>query len=218
MLILAAVMIASEVPLSVWNVLNQNLFFVKNAVRPMEAKSADKFDIYDPNRRQLAFECREPDLGKVTRFRRLAGGKYDKGAPFNYVATLPDYAQQLFRVCRRAPFLALTRQPIEFFDEQDVQLVSTKEKMIAMHRTFRLLVPQKGLLFELKVKSGLNRHTLLLNNAEVAEITKTWKGPQTTYFEDGFDYALSLADTLPPDDTTRQIVIAFSIALRRILN
>ncbi len=36
---------------NIWDVLNRNLFFVKNAVERLEAKTADKLDVYDPESR-----------------------------------------------------------------------------------------------------------------------------------------------------------------------
>jgi hypothetical protein len=62
---------------NVWEILNRNLFFVKNAVARSEAKTSDKLDVYDPESRQVLLECREPDIGILTKIARLCGGRHD---------------------------------------------------------------------------------------------------------------------------------------------
>jgi len=52
---------------NVWDILNRNLFFVKNVVAKREAKTSDKFDVYDPESLQILLECREPDIGILTK-------------------------------------------------------------------------------------------------------------------------------------------------------
>jgi hypothetical protein len=52
---------------TIGDILNRNLFFVKNAVEKLEAKTADKLDVYDPESRQILLECREPDIGALTK-------------------------------------------------------------------------------------------------------------------------------------------------------
>jgi hypothetical protein len=200
-----------------WEVLNRNLFFVKSAVKRLEAKTGDKFDIYDPNLRQLVVECREPDLGAITKLRRLAGGQYDAGAPFNLAGTIPGSRQQLFRVNRRIPFLSLTRPAIEFYDHRDVQLATLRPRFISWGRKFRFVTPQKTLLFELQIKSGLYRYRLFANKKEVSEITSKWKGQQAEYFAEGFRYAVSFAADVPPNDNLRLLLLAFAAAADRIL-
>ena len=211
-------MIASAPSVDVWDILNRNLFFVKNAVKRLEAKSADKYDIYDPNLRELLVECREPGLGAVTKLRRLAGGQYDAGAPFNLAATIPGSNQQLCRVRRQIPFFSLGRPGVEIYDYRDVQLVTLKARMISWGCKFRIVTPQKAVLFEFQVKPGFNRHRLLINNREVGEIARKWRGQQSDYFADGFDFALSFANDLPPNDSNRLFLIAFAIGAHRILN
>ena len=210
-------MLASAPSVDMWQILNRNLFFVKNAVKRLEAKTGDKFDVYDPALRQLVVECSEPDLGGVTKLRRLAGGQYDAGSPFNLVGTIAGTHQQLFRVNRRIPFLSLARPPIEFYDHRDVQLATLKASFISWGLKFRFVTPQKTVLFELQIKSGLNRYRLFINKKEVAEISSKWKGQWTEYFTEGFQYALSFANDVPPNDNVRQLILAFAVATQRIL-
>ncbi len=210
-------MVALDPTSDTWKVLNQNLFFVKNAVKRFEAKTQDKLDIYDPHLRQLVLECREPELGVVTRLRRLAGGQYDAGAPFNLAGTIFGSNQQVFRVNRRIPFLSLGRPPIEFYDARDVQLATMKAAFISWNRKFRFVTPRKAVLCELQVKSGLNRYRLFVNKKEVAEISSKWKGPCAEYFAEGFKYAVSFAADVPPNDHLRLLLLAFAAAAPRIL-
>src|ERR1035438_9781314 len=83
---------------NVWNILNRNLFFVKNAVAKREAKTSDKFDVYDPESHQILLECREPDIGVLTKIARLCGGRHDKGTAFNLVASIPGSKEQVLRI------------------------------------------------------------------------------------------------------------------------
>ncbi|HSU55935.1 MAG TPA: hypothetical protein VLT36_17900 [Candidatus Dormibacteraeota bacterium] len=200
----------------VWEILNRNIFFVKNAVKRLEAKTSDKFDVYDPNNRELVLECREADLGAITKARRLAGGHYDTGSPFNYVATMPGSDQQVLRISRRVPFLSIGKPSMEVYDSNDVQIASLKTKFFSLSQSF--IVSLSAGVQVLKVKhKGLTGYRFVLQDKEVATMTSKWNGHQSDYFGQGFDYAVSIADDVPPNDRVRPLVLAFALAIKRIL-
>jgi hypothetical protein len=198
------------------HVLNRNLFFLKNAVKRLEAKTSDKFDIYDPNIRELVLECREPDLDTLTRVRRLAGGQYDSGSPFNFVAAIPGSGEQAFRISRKTPFLSLRRPAIEVYDQNDIQIASLKAKLLSLGHTFRVSIKGSVAFLALRPK-GLRGYKMLLQAKEIAFVTPKCDGHEADYFAHGFDYVVSIADDVPPNDPLRPLVLAFALASHRIL-
>src|SRR5438552_3274273 len=90
-----------------WDVLNRNLFFVKNAVKASELKTSDKLDLFDPETKTLLLECREPNIGLFTQVARAFGGEHDKGVAFNLVGRLPGSGAQAFRVSRKGTSFTL---------------------------------------------------------------------------------------------------------------
>jgi hypothetical protein len=100
----------------IWDILNRNLFFIKDAVKRSEAKTADKLDVYDPDSRQLLLECREPDIGMLTKIARLCGGRHDAGTAFNLVAGIPSSKEQVLRIVRGNATLTLGGPAIKISD------------------------------------------------------------------------------------------------------
>ena len=198
------------------DVLNRNLFFIKSAVKRLEAKTSDKFDIYDPNIRELVLECREPDLDTLTKARRLAGGQYDSDSPFNFVAAIPGSGQQAFRISRRIPFLSLRRPSIEVYDPNDIQIASLKPKLLSLGRTFRVSIKGSVAFLALRPK-GMRGYRMLLQGKEAAFVAPKCDGHQADYFAQGFAYAVSIADDVPANDPARPLVLAFALASHRIL-
>src|SRR5947207_1150276 len=82
---------------TVWDVLNRNLFFVKDAVKVSEAKFSDKLDIYDPQQQSLLLQVREPDITTMTKVSRLYGGMYDRGSAFDLVTNFGDTTHPVLR-------------------------------------------------------------------------------------------------------------------------
>src|SRR5262245_20779254 len=97
---------------TVCDFLNRDLFFVKDAVKPSEAKLSDKLDVYDPDQCRLIFEVREPGITKMTKVSRLYGGTYDIGGLFDLAISVADGSKQAFRVSREAPTFVLNRGPV----------------------------------------------------------------------------------------------------------
>ena len=199
-----------------WEILNRNIFFVKSAVKRLEAKTSDKFDIYDPNIRELVLECREPDLGKLTKARRLAGGQYDSGSPFNFVAAVPGDGQQAFRISRKVPFLSLRRPFVEVYGPNDAPIASLKPKFLSLGHTFRVSIKGDVAFLALRPK-GMRGYRMLIQGKEVAFVAPKCEGHQADYFAQGFAYAVSIGDDVPPNDSVRPLVLAFALASHRIL-
>ncbi len=136
---------------AIWRKLDRDLFFVKSAVKRLEAKTSDKFDVYNPETRQVVLECREPDLGLLTKTARLLGGVHDRGRAFNLVAKIPGTNQQVFRITRGNASLTLGGPVTHIFDHEDKLIGKMKRKNLALGMKF--------LLFRRKEEQALLLHT-----------------------------------------------------------
>jgi len=73
------------------DVLNRNLFVVKEHVGIF--KAANNYDIHDPDGGEIIIECREENLGIITRILRFTD--YKRMTPFDVQLRTPDGAQVL---------------------------------------------------------------------------------------------------------------------------
>jgi hypothetical protein len=72
-------------------------------------------------------------------------------------------------------------------------------------------------LFKLRPK-GLRGYRIVIQGKEVATVQPKADGRQTEYFAEGFAYAVSIADDVPPNDHARLLVLAFALSSHRIVN
>src|SRR2546422_701572 len=83
--------------------------------------------IYDPESRQIILECREPDIGTLTKVARLVGGRHDKGTEFDLVASIPGSKEQALRVARGSATLTFGGPSVRISDHQDALLGKLKK-------------------------------------------------------------------------------------------
>jgi hypothetical protein len=202
---------------TVWDILNRNLFFVKNAVKASEAKTSDKLDVYDPQTHELLLECREPDIGILVKGARLFGGRHDRGTPFNLVAAVPGSRQQVLRIVRGSATLSFGGRPIVISNHCQEIVGSLKRKKLALRATFNFSPEKGGEPFTLTCEIVGGDAKLFINEKRVASITSRWMLEHADYFREGrFTYAFSVSSEVPPNDRTRLILMAVAIAQHRL--
>ena len=92
-------------------VLNRNLFFVKEHVGMF--KASNNFDILDPESGDLLLECREPNLGIVSKIFRFTD--YKRMTPFDVHINVPG-GPTLVRVHRG---ISIFLSKVKVSDESD---------------------------------------------------------------------------------------------------
>ncbi len=199
------------------NSLDRDLFFVKSTVKVFEAKTSDKFDVYNPETRRIVLECREPDLGLLTKAARLLGGVHDRGTTFNLVAKIPGTNQQVFRITRGNTSLTLGGPVTKILDHQDEIMGKMKRKNLALGKKFLLFRRQGDQTLVLQIKSWFGRCKLLIGGIEVAQLSREWQACHAHFFRTGrFDYAISFSPEFPRHSSIRQILLAVALAWHRI--
>lgn len=202
---------------AVWSILNRNLFFVKDVVKAHEAKTSDKFDVFDPRTGDVLLECREPDIGAVTKVTRFLGGQYDEMAPFNLKACIPTTGEQVLRISRGGSLISVGAAAIEFSDHKDQTICGMKKPFFSLGLAFRFFRSKKDTIFTMKVKSGFNVYRLLIDRKEVARVAMKWKDEYAEVFKSTRSrYAISIAPEVPVNNVARQILLGFAIAIDRI--
>jgi len=200
-----------------WRLLNRNLFFVKDMVKPHEAKTSDKFDVIDPQSGDIMLECREPDIAVKTKMKRFLGGEYNETAPFNLLATIPGSGEQVLRIARGSSFLIPGGSAIECSDHNDNPICRMKKPFFALSRVFRIFQDNNETLFLMRIKSVLNGYILLIDNKEVAQIMLNWKDKHDEVFKAGkCNYAISLSPEVQENNMLRQIILGIAISLNRV--
>ena len=195
---------------NIWEILNRNLFFVKNAVSMREAKTQDKLDVYDPESHEILLECREPDIGLLTKMARLCGGKHDKGTAFNLVAGIPGSNERVLRIARGNATLSFGGPVTKVSDNQDSLIGKLKRKNFSLGEKFDFIPENQGESFILYFKSG----EVFCNDKKVATFLR-WNS--NFFKENKFDYAFSISQEVPTNSQMRQVLLAFGLAQHRII-
>jgi hypothetical protein len=195
---------------NVWDILNRNLFFVKNAVAKREAKTSDKLDVYDPESHQIILECREPNIGALTKIARLIGGRHDEGTSFNFVASIPDSKEQVLRIVRGNSTLSFGGPAVKISDQWDSLLGKLKKKNFALGLKFTFVPEKQGETFILEIKG----HEIFCDDKKVAAFLRWDSG---FFKESKIDYAFSISEEVPANSQIRQVLLAFALAKHRII-
>jgi len=195
---------------NVWDILNRNLFFVKDAVKGREAKTSDKLDVYDPESRQLLLECREPDIGILTKIARLCGGSHDRGSSFNLVASIPGGNERVLRVVGGNATLSFGGPTVKISDHWDSLLGKLKRKKLSLGTKLAFVPEKQGEPFILEIKGG----EIFCDDKKVALFAKYNSG---FFIENKFNYAFVISNDVPANSQLRQVLFAVAIAQHRII-
>lgn len=195
---------------NIWDVLNRNIFFFKDVVKGREAKTSDKLDVYDPESHQILLECREPDIGVLTKIARLCGGRHDKGTAFNLVASIPGSKDQVLRIAGGNATLSFGSPAVKISDHWDSLLGKLKKKSLTLGTKFTFVPEKQGKTFILQIKAG----EIFCDDKKVARFSK-W---DSDFFkENKFKYAFSISQEVPANSQIRQVLLAVAFAQHRVI-
>jgi hypothetical protein len=203
---------------SVWDVLNRNLFFVKDAVKKSEVKFSDKLDLYDPQQQNVLLQVREPSITPMTKVSRLCGGNHDRWSPFDLVVNFGETTHQVLRITRGSPTFVLNAGPIEIEDHRSHAIGRLQKIVWTVGRKFAFTdrATDQSLTFELRPNIFATEIAVAIGGKKMAGIVRKWKDSHEEYFKAGkFSYALWISPEVEKNSQLRQALIAFGIAQHR---
>ena len=191
------------------DVLNRNLFLVKEHLGLF--KAANNFDIFDPETGELILECREEQLGWITKLLRFTD--YKRHTPFHIELRQPG-GPTLISVQRGVSIFVST---VQVSDPYNRVLGVFKQKLMSIGGRFSVHDPQDQLLFELKGKWTGWDFRFLKNDVELAHVSKKWAGIGKELFTSADNYMLEIADQVPPNDPARALILAAVLCIDMVL-
>jgi uncharacterized protein YxjI len=191
-------------------ILNRNLFFVKEHVGLF--KAANNFDIMDPDNGEIILNCREDNLGFITKILRFT--KYKRMTPFDVQVRTPD-GQQIVRITRG---VSIFISNVKVLDENDKPIGGFKQKFFSLGGAFTVMDADEKPLCMLKGKwTGWEFKFITDDGKEFAEVTKKWAGLGKELFTSADNYILKISEDVPPDNPVRQLILAAVMCIDMVL-
>ncbi len=192
------------------NILNKNLFFVKEHVKIF--KAANSFDIFDPDTKQIVLECREENLGFFTKMIRFTD--YKRMTPFNMVIKATS-GQKIVTVRRGVSFF---RSTVEVLNEQDALIGKFKQHFFSIGGKFEVLDQNERSLCMLKGTWTSWDFKFISNDGkEFATVTKKWNGLGKELFTSADNYILQINSEVPADHPLRELILAAVMCIDLVL-
>ncbi len=190
-------------------VLRNNLFFVKEQVGMF--KASNNYDIFDPNTNQKIIECREPNLGLLTKIFRFTD--YKRMTPFHVEVRTPE-GQNVLTVKRG---FSLLLSKVEVLDENDSVVGSFKQKLFSIGGKFDVLDAQGQKVCTLRGKWTSWDFRFVQDEKELASVSKKWAGLGKELFTSADNYMLAINDAVAPDDRARILILAAVMCIDMVL-
>ncbi len=191
------------------DVLNRNIFLVKEHVGVF--KAANNYDIFDPETGHIIMECREEQLGVLTKILRFTDFK--RNTPFDIQIRTPD-GHQIFRITRG---ISLFLSKVNVLDENDRHIGGFKQKLFTIGGAFNVLDTDERPVCQLKGKwTGWN-FKFMADKTELAHVTKKWAGIGKELFTSADNYVLQIAESVPHDSAVRQLILAAVMCIDMVL-
>ncbi len=191
------------------NVINQNLFLVKEHVGLF--KAANNYDVHDPESGQIIMECREDNLGALTKILRFTD--YKRMTPFDVAIRTPE-GQPIVNVKRG---ISIFLSKVEVHDENDQLIGIFKQKFFSIGGKFDVLDPDENPICSLKGKWTSWDFHFMAGEQELAHVSKKWAGLGKELFTSADNYVLSISESVPADSAIRKLILAAVMCIDMVL-
>ncbi|MCY2926885.1 MAG: phospholipid scramblase-related protein [Planctomycetota bacterium] len=190
-----------------WNDINQ--FLVKEHVGLF--KAANNFDIFDLGTGEKILECREPNLGTLTKLLRFTD--YKRMTPFHI--EIRDTAGNLVVEVRRGVSLFLSK--VRVYDHEGIYIGGFRQKLFSVGGRFAVLDDQDREVCMLKGKWTGWDFRFVEGDVELAHVAKKWAGLGKELFTSADNYVLDISPSVLPGSATRRLIFAAVMCIDMVL-
>jgi uncharacterized protein YxjI len=190
-------------------VLNRNLFFVKEQVGMF--KAASNYDVLDPETGAELLHCREDRLGFFTKIFRFT--KYKRMTPFDVDIRTPE-GQTVLSLNRGVSWFTSN---VNVLNEGDERIGGFKQKLFSLTSKFDVLGPSDNVMCTLKGSWTSWDFKFLAGENELAHVTKKWAGLGKELFTSADNYVLQIHDHVPPNNPVRQLIMGAVLCIDKVL-
>jgi len=195
--------------MSMHEILDRNIFLVKEHLGIF--KAANNFDIFEPESGRLILECREDDLGFMTKLLRFTDFK--RMTPFDIRIRTPG-GQPVIRVSRGASFIL---SKVKVMDENDMVVGGFQQKFFSIGGKFEVLDTRDQPLCMLKGKwTGWN-FRFMSGQTELAHVSKKWAGIGKEFFTSADNYVLQIGESVRKGDPLRYLILGAVMCIDMVL-
>lgn len=191
------------------NPLALNLFLVKEQVGMF--KAANNFDIFDPATGAPIMQCREPNLGMITKLLRFTDWK--RMTPFE--VEVRDMQGNLLVKVTRGVSLFLSRVIVH--NGQGTPIGQFKQKFFSIGGAFTVLDMNETPLCTLKGKWTGWDFRFMAGETELGHVTKKWAGLGKELFTSADNYVLEINPSIAADNPLRQMIVAAVMCIDMVL-
>ena len=191
------------------DVLNQSVFLVKEHVGMF--KAANNYDIYDPETNQIIMECREENLGIITKMLRFTD--YKRNTPFDI--QIRDKDGNLVVQVQRGISIFLSK--VVVLDGEGRLVGCFKQKLFSIGGAFSVLNSKEEPVCDLKGKWTGWDFRFLTGDTELAHVTKKWAGLGKELLTTADNYILEISDAVPQDSDIRKLILAAVMCIDMVL-
>jgi len=176
----------------------RNLFLVKEHIGVF--KAANNYDIYDPNTDLKTLECRETNLGILTKIFRFTNFK--AFTAFHLEIHTPE-GQKVLTVKRG---FALFLSTVQVLDENDVLVGTFKQKLTMNAAKYDVLDVHDNTVCTLAGNWNGMAMRFMQGETELAQLARGYDLVRRLLTAD--NYVLTIHDTVAANDTVRILIVA----------
>ena len=190
--------------------LKTNLFFVKEHLGLFKASS--NYDIYDPESKQLLFQCREIDLNIVSKLLRFTGFK--RCTPFDIQITTENSE----RVLKLKKGISLFLSRVSVYDENEKKVGYLKQRLFPLGNNFDVFDVNDTLICSLNGSLFAWDFKFVRNQEAIGTVTKKWAGIGKELFTTADNYILEINSSVAKDDLARLMMVASILCIDMVIN
>lgn len=189
--------------------LKTNLFFVKEHLGLFKASS--NYDIYDPESKQLLFQCREIDLNIVSKLLRFTGFK--RCTPFDIQITTENSE----RVLKLKKGISLFLSRVSVYDENEKKVGCLKQRLFPLGNNFDVFDVNDTLICSLNGSLFAWDFKFVRNQEAIGTVTKKWAGIGKELFTTADNYILEINSSVAKDDLARLMMVASVLCIDMVI-
>ena len=189
--------------------LKTNLFFVKEHLGLFKASS--NYDIYDPESKQLLFQCREIDLNIVSKLLRFTGFK--RCTPFDIQITTENSE----RVLKLKKGISLFLSRVSVYDENEKKVGCLKQRLFPLGNNFDVFDVNDTLICSLNGSLFAWDFKFVRNQEAIGAVTKKWAGIGKELFTTADNYILEINSSVAKDDLARLMMVASVLCIDMVI-